>query len=93
MRAALFLTVALLAGAGTVLADPALPTPESVLGFRPGEDRRLADWDEVLAYLESLDEASDRLSVEEVGRTTQGRPFVLATVTSEATPNGRRTPS
>ena len=34
------------------------------MGFRPGEDRRLADCDEVLAYLERLDEASDRLSVE-----------------------------
>ena len=84
MRAALFLTVALLAGAAPILAEPALPTPESVLGFRPGEDRRLADWDEVLAYLERLDDASNRLSLEVVGRTTQGRPFVLATVTSEA---------
>ncbi|MCG6921271.1 MAG: M14 family metallopeptidase [Acidobacteria bacterium] len=61
-----------------------VPTPESVLGFQPGADRHLADWDEVLGYLERLDAASDRVTVEEVGRTTQGRPFVLATVTSAA---------
>jgi hypothetical protein len=70
------------AGASTV------PTPESVLGFVPGEDRKLADWTQVLAYLGALDAASDRVAVEEVGKTTQGRPFVLVTVTSEA--NGAR---
>ena len=32
-------------------AAPAVPAPESVLGFVPGEDRKLADWGQVLAYL------------------------------------------
>ncbi|HSD65693.1 MAG TPA: M14 metallopeptidase family protein, partial [Vicinamibacteria bacterium] len=62
----------------------AVPAPESVLGFVPGEDRKLADWTQVLAYLQVLDAASGRVRVEEVGKTTQGRPFVLVTVTSEA---------
>ena len=65
-------------------AAVAVPTPESVLGFVPGEDRKLADWTQALAYLKALDAASGRVSVEEVGKTTQGRPFVLVTVTSEA---------
>jgi hypothetical protein len=55
-----------------------------VLGFRPGDDRRLADWSEVLEYLERLAAASDRMTLEEVGKTTQGRPFVRVTVTSPA---------
>jgi hypothetical protein len=66
-------------------ADPpagAVPTPESVLGFRPGEDRRLADWDQVVGYLRRLDAASDRIAMAEVGRTTLGRPFVIVTATS-----------
>ncbi len=58
-----------------------IPTPQSVLGFRPGEDRRLADWDQVLAYLHRLDAASGRVKGEEVGQTAQGRPFVRVTVT------------
>ena len=62
----------------------AVPTPESVLGFVPGDDGQLADWSQVLAYLQALDAASDRIAVEEIGRTTQGRPFVMVTVTSEA---------
>ena len=65
-------------------AATSVPAPESVLGFVPGEDRKLADWSQVLAYLRALDAASDRVSVEEVGQTTQGRPFVMATVTSGA---------
>jgi hypothetical protein len=65
-------------------AATAVPAPESVLGFVPGDDRKLADWGQVLAYLKALDAASDRVSAEEVGKTTEGRPFVVVTVTSEA---------
>jgi Zinc carboxypeptidase len=61
-----------------------VPAPESVLGFVPGEDRKLADWDQVLDYVHRLAAASDRVRVDEVGQTTQGRPFVLVTVTSAA---------
>jgi hypothetical protein len=82
--AALALAVlpALVAGAGR--AATGVPAPESVLGFVPGDDGRLADWSQVLAYLHALSAASGRVSVEEVGKTTQGRPFVIVTVTSEA---------
>jgi hypothetical protein len=72
---------------GGVAAAPtaarAVPAPESVLGFVPGDDGELADWSQVLGYLQALDAASDRVGLEELGRTTQGRPFVMATVTSE----------
>ena len=60
------------------------PHPESVLGFRPGEDGKLADWPEVIRYFRALDEASERVRVLDVGPTTQGRPFLIATITSEA---------
>ena len=65
-------------------AAPEAPSPESVLGFRPGDDGRLAGWDEVLDYVRRIATASDRVTVDEVGETTQGRPFVLVTVTSAA---------
>jgi ribosomal protein L18 len=84
------LVAASLALSGAVLLAPSVPaaspvpTPESVLGFVPGADRKLADWGQVLVYLRALDAASDRVSVEEVGKTTGGRPFVLVTVTSAA---------
>jgi hypothetical protein len=90
VRRLLLLVSASLALTTAALLTPAapaatgIPAPESVLGFVPGEDRKLATWGQVLEYLGALDAASERVSVEEVGRTTQGRPFVLVTVTSEA---------
>ncbi|HSD30119.1 MAG TPA: M14 family metallopeptidase, partial [Vicinamibacteria bacterium] len=63
---------------------PVLPTPESVLGFRPGDDGMLADWPTVVRYFRALDRASARVLVEDVGPTTGGRPFLIATITSEA---------
>jgi len=90
VRRLLLPVAATLALSGAVLLAPgasaatAVPPPESVLRFVPGEDRRLADWGQVVAWLKALDAASERVSVEEVGRTTEGRPFLMVTVTSEA---------
>ena len=90
MRRVLLPVAAALALAAAVRLDPSVPAatvvpaPESVLGFVPGEDRRLTGWSQVVAYLKALDVASDRVWVEEVGKTTQGRPFLVATVTSAA---------
>ncbi len=64
------------------------PTPESVLGLRLGEDRTLADWEQAQRYYKALDAASDRVRVDDVGRTTEGRPFLIVTISSEA--NQRR---
>ncbi len=61
-----------------------VPTPDSVLGFTPGEDRKLADWSQITGYFRKLDAASERVRVDEVGKTTEGRPFLIATITSEA---------
>ncbi len=65
-------------------AARAIPSPEAALGFVPGEDRRLAEWAQVLEYLNVLAAASGRIRVDEIGKSTLGRPFVLVTVSSEA---------
>ena len=38
-----------------------IPTPAEVLAFTPGEDRKLASWDQVIDYFQRLDGASDRV--------------------------------
>lgn len=76
--------VVVLVGWGAPGLAAEVPTPESVLGFRAGEDRKLADWTQIVDYFHKLDAASDRVIVEEVGRTTRDRPFLVATITSEA---------
>ena len=61
---------------------PAVPAPADVLGFTPGDDRRLASWAQMLDYFHRLDAASDRVKLEELGQTTLGRPFVVATISA-----------
>lgn len=59
-----------------------VPAPEDVLGFRPGDDRKLASWTQVVEYFQKLDAASDRVKFEEIGKTTMGAPFVYATISA-----------
>ena len=47
-----------------------------------GEDRKLANWDQLTAYYEILAERSPRVAMESLGRTVIGQPFVMLTITS-----------
>src|SRR6201995_4139638 len=57
-------------------------TPVEQFGFEPGTDRKLADWTQLTAYYQKLASQSDRLRYQEVGKTMEGRPFVLLTVSA-----------
>src|ERR1043166_8905453 len=61
-----------------------IPKPEEVLGFTPGDDRKLASWSQVVDYFEQLDRASDRVKFETLGQTSMNKPFVMATISSPA---------
>jgi hypothetical protein len=85
LRAAAALTVlALLVAVAAGARASAIPAPHAVLGFEPGDDRRLADWATIVAYFTRLAASSDRVKVEEIGRSTLDRPLVLATISSPA---------
>ena len=53
--------------------------PEQFFGFPIGTDGELARYPKVVEYLQYLAEQSDRVSFEEVGKTTMGNPYVLVT--------------
>jgi hypothetical protein len=59
-----------------------VPTPQEHFGFEIGTDRRLADWEALTEYFERLAQASERVVVDTLGPTTDGRPFVMLTITS-----------
>lgn len=61
---------------------PAIPSPQSVLGFKPGDDRKLADWNQITDYFERLDKASDRVLLKTIGQTTLKRPLVVAFISA-----------
>jgi hypothetical protein len=61
-----------------------VPTPASVLGFEPGAERHLVDWDPIVRYFRILAAASNRVQVRELGRTTNGAAFIAAFISSPA---------
>jgi hypothetical protein len=63
-------------------AQTKIPEPKDVLGFTPGDDRKLASWNQVLEYFQKLDAASDRVKFETIGKTTMDKPFVFAAISA-----------
>ncbi len=61
-----------------------IPTPESVLGFKPGTDGRLADYHAIRSYFRALDAASERVQILDAGPTTEGRRLMLAAISAPA---------
>ena len=59
-----------------------IPAPKDVLGFTPGDDKKLASWAQTVEYFQKLDAASDRVQFQEIGKTTEGKPFVYATIST-----------
>jgi hypothetical protein len=60
----------------------AVTTPAQAFGFEPGTDRKLADWKELTAYYQKVASESKRVKYQEIGKTMEGRPFVLLTVSA-----------
>lgn len=59
-----------------------VPSPKSVLGFHPTDDKTIADWSQITDYFQKLDAASDKITVKEIGQTTLGKPFIVAFISS-----------
>src|SRR5882672_4716872 len=57
--------------------------PAEHLGRAVGVDFQLADWREVSSYFAKLAADSPRVDLAKVGTTTEGRDFLLATISSE----------
>ena len=62
--------------------DPAIPTPQSVLGYEVGE--RFTPHHMLMRYLDRLAATSRRVKVDTVARTFEGRELLEVAVSSEA---------
>lgn len=60
--------------------DSAIPTPEQFLGYPIGS--RYTRHDQLVAYFEELARHSDRIRVQHIGRSYEGRPLLIATITA-----------
>jgi len=63
-----------------IIYDTNFPTPASILGYEVG------DWhvshDQLVYYMKEIARLSDRITIEETGRTYEHRPLLLLTITS-----------
>jgi hypothetical protein len=78
----LLLALVLVFTARAPAASSTLPTPSAFAGFPIGSDGNLVRWEKIVAYFRLVAESSDRVRVEELGKSTNGNPFLLATISS-----------
>ncbi len=79
--AMLFIIFLLIISASTAFAQ-SVPSPKTVLGFEPADDRKIADWNQIKDYFTKLDKASPRVTVQEFGKTTLGKPMIVAYISA-----------
>jgi hypothetical protein len=75
--------VASLTTSGGATAASRIPTFASVVGWEPCADYKLATYEQVADYYRKLDKASDRMQLVEIGKTEEGRPQLMAIISSE----------
>ncbi|HEY7058383.1 MAG TPA: M14 metallopeptidase family protein, partial [Vicinamibacterales bacterium] len=56
--------------------------PDQFFGFPIGADGELARYPKVVAYLQHLANTTNRVTFREIGKTTMGNPYVLATISA-----------
>ncbi|MFK7830790.1 MAG: M14 metallopeptidase family protein [Congregibacter sp.] len=57
-------------------------SPEQMFGFQPGDDYKLASYEQIDAYFRQLAQKSDRVQLREIGQSVLGRPLLLLTISS-----------
>ncbi len=65
-----------------LVGEGRVPTPESVFGFRPGADYKLATYDQSIEYFKKVAAGSKYVKLVEAGKTSQGRAMYFALVSS-----------
>ncbi len=83
-RSALKLVAALavLTAAAVSFAQAQITSPREHLGFNIGDDYHLVTYTQFESYMRVLAEESPRMVLEEIGKTAEGRPQLMAIITS-----------
>jgi hypothetical protein len=68
----------------TLAAQTKITTPKESLGFNVGDDYHVANYTQLEAYLKKLGSESDRLKIEDIGLTAEGRHQYMAVITAAA---------
>ena len=74
--------IVLLTAATSVSAQQRITTPRQQFGFDIGADYHLVNYEQMLAYWKKLDQQSNRMTLVRIGTTAEGRPMMMAIITS-----------
>ncbi len=74
------LAIILLGSVG--FAQPRITSPKEQFGFDIGDDYRLANYTQLADYWSKLGGESERMVVQEIGKTAEGRPMLMAIITA-----------
>ena len=66
----------------SISAQNKITSPEEYFGFEMGTDFKLARWDKIVDYFYLLEKESDKIKVWNLGKTSEGHPFLLTLITS-----------
>jgi len=81
---AAFVAGALVVQAPLALAQAHITSPKEQFGFNIGDDYKLANYTQLQQYWHKLDAESDRMKVVEIGKSAEGRPQLMAIISSPA---------
>jgi hypothetical protein len=76
------LTLVLLTAAPHAQAPPKVTTPEAFFGHQIGADYVLPNYTKFTEFVRKLDAESDRMIVQSIGKTAEGRDQLMAIITS-----------
>jgi hypothetical protein len=77
-----FLTFALIAAPYAQAPAPKVTTPETFFGHQIGADYVLPNYTKFTEYVRLLDKESDRLQVQSIGKTAEGRDQLMAIISA-----------
>jgi hypothetical protein len=69
-------------GASPILAQQKITTPKEQFGFDIGDDYQLVNYTQLVEYWKKLEQESERMKLVRIGRTAEGRPMMMAIITS-----------
>jgi hypothetical protein len=80
--AAAVVALVLALSAGQAQTQTSVTAPKQHFGFNIGDDYQLATYTQLIPYWQKLDKESDRMTLVEIGKTAEGRPHLMAIITS-----------
>ncbi len=78
----LYPLVVLLLAVSVPAQNRTITSPKEQFGFNLGDDYQLANYVQLTDYWKKLAQQSDRMKLVEIGKTAEGRPMLMAIITS-----------